>query len=53
MMMQVLIRRNSISDIFKDITFAKKDNFLEQVMKPDYQTFLAQKLRLRKLQMQI
>lgn len=31
-----LIKKNRVVDIFRDISFSKKDPFLEDLMKPEY-----------------
>ena len=42
-----LVRKNKIVDIFREITFTKKDPFLENLMKPEYKNFLKFKVKLR------
>ena len=44
-----LVRKNKIVDIFRDITFAKKDPFLENLMNPEYKHFLKFKMKERQL----
>ena len=44
-----LTKKTKVIDIFRDVTFAKKDPFLENLMKPEYQTFIKFKVKLRQL----
>ena len=40
LMMLSLIKKNKAIDIFREISFSKKDTFLENIMKPEYEHFL-------------
>lgn len=47
------LKKNKVIDIFRDISFEKKDRFLENLMKPEYQKFIKDKGRMRKLNIQM
>ena len=40
-----LLKKNKVIDIFMDINFSTKDKFLEDIMRPDYQSFLNDKIK--------
>ena len=43
------LKKNKVVDLFRDISFEKKDRFLENLMKPNYAKFIKDKGRIRKL----